>query len=101
MDGARVVGALIWLGSSPPNDPPRPRPVSGWESLTETEQTVARLVAQGMTNREAAAQLFVSRHTVGAHLRQIFRKLQINSRVQLAHLVAANVVVQPTNGRAS
>jgi transcriptional regulator of acetoin/glycerol metabolism/DNA-binding CsgD family transcriptional regulator len=101
MDGARVVGALIWLGSSPPNDPPRPRPVSGWESLTETEQTVARLVAQGMTNRQAAAQLFVSRHTVGAHLRQIFRKLQINSRVQLAHLVAANVVVQPTNGRAS
>ena len=93
MDGAEPVGALIRL--SPSSSTQLPRPVVGWSSLTESERAIAHLVAQGLTNREAAAHLFVSRHTVGAHLRQIFRKLEINSRVQLAHLVALHEEDRP------
>jgi DNA-binding CsgD family transcriptional regulator len=62
----------------------------GWTSLTDAERALADLVGVGLTNREAAARLFVSRHTVDAHLRNIFRKLDITSRVQLAHVVATN-----------
>jgi DNA-binding CsgD family transcriptional regulator len=47
---------------------------------------VARLVAEGLTNREAAERLFVSPHTVNSHLRHVFAKLGINSRVELARL---------------
>jgi DNA-binding CsgD family transcriptional regulator len=60
----------------------------GWESLTATERTLASIVGQGLTNREAAARVFVSPHTVDSHLRHIFRKLDIHSRVELAALVA-------------
>jgi DNA-binding CsgD family transcriptional regulator len=49
---------------------------------------VAEVIAQGMTNAQAGARLYLSRHTVGFHLRQIFRKLEISSRVELTRLVA-------------
>ncbi|MBN6039703.1 AAA family ATPase [Amycolatopsis sp. 195334CR] len=62
------------------------RPVSGWGSLTDTERDVAELVAQGLTNRQVAARMFVSPHTVHAHLGRIFRKLDVNSRVELTGL---------------
>jgi len=52
---------------------------------------VARLVAEGLTNRQAAARLFVSPRTISAHLRHIFGKLQIGSRVELVRTVAAGV----------
>jgi len=44
------------------------------------------LVANGLTNREAADRLYVSPHTVNSHLRHVFTKLGINSRVELARL---------------
>ena len=44
------------------------------------------LVALGLSNAQAASQLYLSRHTVDFHLRQIFRKLNIGSRVELARL---------------
>jgi DNA-binding CsgD family transcriptional regulator len=59
----------------------------GWTSLTPTELSIARLVAEGLTNRQVAANLYLSPHTVGFHLRQVFRKLEISSRVELARLV--------------
>jgi DNA-binding CsgD family transcriptional regulator len=62
------------------------RPVSGWDSLTDTERAVSELVAQGLTNRQVADQLFMSAHTVAFHLRHVFRKLDIGSRVELARL---------------
>ncbi len=58
----------------------------GWESLTDTERSVIDLVAQGLTNREAAERLFLSHHTVGFHLRSIYRKLGVTSRVDLTRL---------------
>jgi transcriptional regulator of acetoin/glycerol metabolism/DNA-binding CsgD family transcriptional regulator len=62
-------------------------PSSGATSLTPTELSVARLVAEGLTNRQVAASLYLSPHTVGFHLRQVFRKLEISSRVELARMV--------------
>ncbi len=62
------------------------RPETGWAAMTDSELAVARLVAQGLTNRDVAERLFVSPHTVNSHLRQIFAKLQINSRVALTRL---------------
>ena len=59
------------------------RPVSGWDSLTGAEQRVAELVAKGLTNRQVANQLYVSPHTVGFHLRQVYRKLHLRSRQEL------------------
>ena len=62
---------------------PRRPMVSGVESLTPTELRVAHLAAEGLSNREIAEQTFVSRNTVAWHLRNIYRKLQVESREQL------------------
>jgi DNA-binding CsgD family transcriptional regulator len=59
---------------------------NGWAALTTSELTVARLVAEGLTNREVAERLFVSPHTVNSHLRHVFAKLGITSRVELARV---------------
>ena len=53
---------------------------------------MTELVANGLTNREVATRLFLSPHTVDSHLRHIFRKLDINSRVDLVRLVIARSV---------
>jgi DNA-binding CsgD family transcriptional regulator len=59
---------------------------NGWGAMTAAELAVARLVAEGLTNKEVADQLFVSPHTVNSHLRHVFSKLGINSRVELARV---------------
>ena len=63
------------------------RPATGWESLTETERAASELAAQGLNNRQIANRMYVSANTVAFYLRQIFRKLNIGSRVQLARIV--------------
>ena len=63
------------------------RPVTGWESLTETERAASELVAQGLNNRQIANRMYVSVNTVAFYMRQIFRKLNIGSRVELARIV--------------
>ncbi|WP_285750455.1 LuxR C-terminal-related transcriptional regulator [Lentzea sp. NBRC 105346] len=80
-DSARVMGRLRKLGRRRRTQPVRP--LSGWSSLDDTEQAIANLVAKGQTNRQISAQLFMSPHTVNFHLRKIFRKLGISSRVEL------------------
>ena len=57
------------------------------ESLTERELQVARLVVDRKTNPEIAAELFLSQKTVETHLRNIFRKIDVSSRVALARAV--------------
>ena len=57
-----------------------------WHGLTIAERAVAELVAGGLTNREAARRLGVSPHTVDDHLRSVFAKLGVHSRVELMQL---------------
>jgi DNA-binding CsgD family transcriptional regulator len=68
---------------------PRRLAVSGMESLTPTELRIAQLAAQGRSNRDIAEMIFVSRNTVAWHLRNVYRKLQIDSREHLTRLVEA------------
>jgi DNA-binding CsgD family transcriptional regulator/alkylhydroperoxidase/carboxymuconolactone decarboxylase family protein YurZ len=82
-DAARVRRRLRRLGVRRRVQPPQ-APSTGWAALTRAELEVARLVAQGKTNREIADHLFVSPHTVNSHLRHIFAKVGVRSRVQLA-----------------
>ncbi|CAN5542655.1 LuxR family transcriptional regulator [soil metagenome] len=56
----------------------------GWESLTRKERDVVALVSRGMSNPEIAAEMFISRRTVEAHLSHVFRKLAVSNRTQLA-----------------
>jgi DNA-binding CsgD family transcriptional regulator/tetratricopeptide (TPR) repeat protein len=60
------------------------QPTNSWGGMTDSELRVARLVAEGLTNREVAERLFVSPHTINGHLRQVFAKVGVNSRVELA-----------------
>jgi DNA-binding NarL/FixJ family response regulator len=60
---------------------------TGLESLTERELEVARLVVARKTNPQIAADLFLSQKTVETHLRNIFRKVRVSSRVELARAV--------------
>jgi len=71
---------------------PATRPVTGWDSLTDTEQAVSRLVAEGLNNNQVADRMYISTHTVAHHLRQTFRKLHIASRVELARIVIEETV---------
>jgi DNA-binding CsgD family transcriptional regulator len=98
-DVARIRGRLRRLGVRR-----RPakidRPETGWEALTEAESGVANLIAHGCTNREIADKLFISPHTVNTHVRHVFEKLGVNSRVQLTRLVADRSVQSPRDPRA-
>jgi sigma-54 dependent transcriptional regulator, acetoin dehydrogenase operon transcriptional activator AcoR len=92
-DGAELIGALIGIAAGDTDAPATSgtRPATsatrfGWSSLTDAELGIAEHVAAGRTNREVAALLFVSPHTVDSHLRHIYTKLGIGSRVQLTRV---------------
>jgi len=70
---------LVTAGARPRRDPTESR-----SNLTPSELRVARLAAEGMTNREIAQALFVTENTIETHLRSVFRKLGIHSRSQIA-----------------
>jgi DNA-binding CsgD family transcriptional regulator len=76
---ARADAALSRIGGRP----------SATGALTPTEHRVAELVAQGLTNAEVAATLFLSAKTVAAHLTHVYVKLGLRSRGELAHHLRA------------
>ena len=63
------------------------RPTGGWEALTPSEVKVAELIVAGYTNKAAGEELGISANTVGTHLRAVFRKLGVRSRVLLCNLI--------------
>jgi DNA-binding CsgD family transcriptional regulator len=84
-DAARVRGRLRDLGVRR-RIVLSERPTTGWGALTSAEAAIAELVSAGKTNREIGETLFVSPHTVNTHLRHIFDKLGVNSRVSLTRM---------------
>jgi DNA-binding CsgD family transcriptional regulator len=82
--GAEAFAERARLELAATGEHPRKRTVETLDQLTPQETQVARLAAQGETNREIAARLFVSPHTVEYHLKKAFRKLGVKSRTQLA-----------------
>ncbi|MET9854212.1 LuxR C-terminal-related transcriptional regulator [Streptomyces sp. NPDC006450] len=60
-----------------------------WSGLSDMERRIAYLVSAGMTNQQIAKRVHLSAHTVNYHLRKIYRKLDINTRVELARGAAS------------
>ncbi len=87
----RVRVRLRALGVRPGARGSRHRPAHGWESLTETERAVSRLVGEGLTNGAVARRLYISPHTVNTHLRHVFAKLDVSNRVALATVVHRSI----------
>jgi DNA-binding CsgD family transcriptional regulator len=88
-DGTQLIGAVVRLLSSAATLDVGES--MGWARLTDAERGIAELVAAGYTNRETGAKLYLSPHTVDYHLRHIFRKLDLDSRTQLARVVERNL----------
>jgi DNA-binding CsgD family transcriptional regulator len=77
-----AIGATLGAVGAPGEKPKRlPR-------LSRREDEIARLVGRGLTNQQVATQLGLSPHTVNFHLRNIFRKLSISTRVSLGRIIA-------------
>jgi DNA-binding CsgD family transcriptional regulator len=91
LDGGVAVGVVMHLddGTGRAN-----RPALGLAGLTDTERAIADLVAPGLTNRQIAQWVFVSRHTVDFHLRSIFRKVDVSSRVDLARQIVSQATTR-------
>jgi DNA-binding CsgD family transcriptional regulator len=97
-DLARVRSSLRAAGTRLRHWTHADRPAFGWDSLTGTERRIADQVAEGLSNRQVANRVFLSTHTVAFHLRHIFWKLGITSRVQLARIAAEQESGQATVG---
>ena len=82
-DAARVRRLLRHYGAQRAGGRPDPA-AAQWPELTASELAVVRLVIRGATDRQVAQRLYISAHTVNSHLRHVFAKLGIRSRVELA-----------------
>jgi signal transduction histidine kinase len=78
---AREIGQRFRDGTNPRSPQP-----GGWLNLTDTERAVAHLATQGLTSRAVADHMLLSQQTVRSHLRHVFRKLGVRSRVELARV---------------
>lgn len=80
--------ALHHQATARPAAGPPPRQESVFAGLGDKERSIAQLAAKGLTNQQIARRVFLSPHTVNYHMRHIFRKLAVTSRIELARLVA-------------
>ncbi|MGW2255858.1 ATP-binding protein [Kitasatospora sp. NPDC001660] len=87
---AQAAAACHRLGIPGGVDAPAQQPDRGWESLTATEQRIARLAAQARSNPQIAAELNLPRRTVQTHVSRILTKLQLRSRVEIPLHVPAD-----------
>ena len=62
----------------------RKRPIRGWESLTPTELEVVRHAGAGLTNPEIGKRMAIARGTVKVHLSNVYAKVGVRNRAQLA-----------------
>jgi DNA-binding CsgD family transcriptional regulator len=93
-DRFETLGAALWAERArqelrASGERSRRRDPSTLDDLTAQEVQIAQLVAEGRTNRDVAAQLFLSPRTIDFHLRNVFRKLGISSRMELVRLELA------------
>jgi DNA-binding CsgD family transcriptional regulator len=93
LDAFERLGATLWAERArvelrASGQTARKREPSTRGDLTAQELQIARFVAQGFSNREVAAQLFLSPRTIDFHLRNVFRKLGLSSRTQLAPIAS-------------
>jgi DNA-binding CsgD family transcriptional regulator len=94
LDGFEALGAELWARRAQgelraTGESARKRDASTVDDLTPQELRIATLVADGASNRDVAAQIFVSPKTVEYHLRKVFLKLGVASRVELARMPLA------------
>lgn len=85
--GPAGLPSVLDCEAAPPRARARGRPAR-LPALSRREDEIARLVGRGLTNQQVATQLGLSPHTVNFHLRGIFRKLSISSRVTLGRIIA-------------
>jgi DNA-binding CsgD family transcriptional regulator len=95
--GARLWAARAQAELDATGEKARKRDVTTLEELTPQELRIAQLVADGASNRDVAAQLYVSPKTVEYHLRKIFHKLRVSSRVELARAAPRTLVGEGAN----
>jgi DNA-binding CsgD family transcriptional regulator len=95
------LGTALWAGRArgelrATGETTRRRDPATLDLLTRQELQVVRAVTEGATNREAAAQLFISPRTVDHHLRNVFQKLGVRSRAELVRVALAGHGIERT-----
>ncbi len=91
--GSKPIAALARSELRLAGSRPRSDYASGPAALTDAERRVAELAAAGLTNREIGQELFVTRKTVEWHLHNVFRKLEIETRGEVAAVLGAEAAV--------
>lgn len=71
----------------------RRKPIDAMAALTPQEQQIARLTAEGLSNREIGERLFLSPRTISTHLYRIYPKINVRSRAELTRVITSSDVV--------
>jgi DNA-binding NarL/FixJ family response regulator len=90
-----AVARLVLAQSRKLTEPMRTLPVPAIDPLSPREISVLRCITMGHSYAEIATQLFVSTHTVNAHIRNIYRKLQVSSRSEASHVAQRAGLLPP------